>query len=363
MNKTIYKSNILNLKRVQTSVNRNLFKGLNLDRNERVDLFSEKIQKEIRSKLSKHIFNVTPDISSLYKNLARYLKIKVFNIYLTQGITEAIFQILFSYTKKNDEVIILDETYPMYKILCQLRDVNYKTWSFRKNLELNLNDLEKIITKRTKIVFLVNPNLPIEYEFNSRFKNEIYKICKKKKILLVYDEAYYHFGSKTEITNAIKKNNIFVLRTFSKAWSLPGIRLGYVIGTRKNIKYLSKCRSLVETNGFSFEIANWALKNDKIMHDHIKLVKEGYNYLMKKLKNLKINFYGGRVTNAILIDLKTKKNSLSLKNYLYKKNIYIRTGFNGPIKNCVRISLCSSKKLKKFFYYFSKWKHSLSFQL
>jgi histidinol-phosphate/aromatic aminotransferase/cobyric acid decarboxylase-like protein len=183
LNKTIYKENILNLKRVQTSVNRNLFDGLNLDRNERVDLFSKKIQKEIKSKLSEHIFNATPDISSLYKNLANYLKINVFNLYLTQGITEAIFQILFSYTKKNDEVIILDETYPMYKIFCQLRDVNYKTWSFKKNLELDLNDLKKIITKRTKIIFLVNPNLPIEYEFNYRFKNEIYKICVKKKIL------------------------------------------------------------------------------------------------------------------------------------------------------------------------------------
>jgi histidinol-phosphate/aromatic aminotransferase/cobyric acid decarboxylase-like protein len=181
--------------------------------------------------------------------------------------------------------------------------------------------------------------------------------------LPIYDEAYYNFGSKTEINNAIKKKNMFVLRTFSKAWSLPGIRLGYVIGTKRNIKYLSKCRSLVETNGFSYEIANWALKNDKIMHDHIKLVKEGYNYLIKKLKKLKINFIGGRVTNALLIDLKTQKNCSSLKSYLYKKKIYIRAGFNEPIKNCVRISLCSSKKLKKFVNYLSKWKHSLSFQL
>ena len=53
------------------------------------------------------------------------------------------------------------------------------------------------------------------------------------------------------------------MRTFSKAWGLPGIRLGYMITNKKLNAYVSKCRSLVETNGFSYEIAKWALENKK----------------------------------------------------------------------------------------------------
>ena len=94
------KKNIQNLKRVQTSLNRDLLKGINLDRNEKVDIFQDKLQNSIKKELTKNIFNSTPDITSLYKKLSNYLRINKDNIYITQGITEAIFQIIFSLTKK-----------------------------------------------------------------------------------------------------------------------------------------------------------------------------------------------------------------------------------------------------------------------
>ena len=70
----IYKPHITKLNRVQTSLNRDLLKGINLDRNEKVDLFDNKLQNEIKKKLTKNIFNSTPDITSLYLELSKYLK-------------------------------------------------------------------------------------------------------------------------------------------------------------------------------------------------------------------------------------------------------------------------------------------------
>lgn len=355
------KKNIQNLKRIQTSLNRDLLKGINLDRNEKVDIFDNNLQKSIKNNMSKTIFNSTPDISSLYTKLSKYLKINYKNIYITQGITEAISHIIFSLTKKNDEIIIMNETYPMYKIICKLHDVKIKTWNFNKKFDLPLSELKKKIRKKTRIIFLVNPNLPIEYEFSDKIKKEIHKICNKKNILLVYDEAYYHFGSKSEIKNSVKKNNLIVMRTFSKGWGLPGIRLGFITGKKGIINYISKCRSLVETNGFSFEIAKWALNNQKILRDHIKAVKNGYKFISKNLNKLKDDFYGGKVTNAFILNLKTEKNCKNLRNYLRKKKIYIRDGFQHPINTYVRISLCSPTKLKVFLYNYKKWKKKLKF--
>ena len=150
------------------------------------------------------------------------------------------------------------------------------------------------------------------------------------------------------------------MRTFSKAWGLPGIRLGFIIGQKKLIEYISKCRSLVETNGFSFEIAKWALKNKSIFYDHINSVKEGYKFLKNNFEKMNCSYYGGKITNAIILDLKSKKNCLSLKNFLKKYKIYIRDGFQYPIENYVRISLCSSRKLKIFLSYFEKWQRKQS---
>ena len=83
-------------------------------------------------------------------------------------------------------------------------------------MSLEFSDLKRLLQK-TKVIFLVNPNLPIEFEFDKKLKSKIYKLCLKKNIILVYDEAYYHFGSKSEIKNSVKKN-LIVMRTFSKAW-------------------------------------------------------------------------------------------------------------------------------------------------
>ena len=72
------------------------------------------------------------------------------------------------------------------------------------------------------------------------------------------------------------------MRTFSKAWGLSGIRLGYMIANNKICNYVSKCRSLVETNSFSYQVALWALDNKKILKDHVSQVKQGSKYIKKK---------------------------------------------------------------------------------
>ncbi len=352
-----FKKNINNLIRKQTSQNRDILKGIVLDRNERVDYFDKKVFSKIQNNVSRESLNTIPDISLLYKRLAEYHKIQTHNIYITHGITECMAQIMFSLVKEKEEAIVMEPSYPMYEVLLKLNNIKFRKWKFNKNLQLEIKDLKKIVSKKTKILFLVNPNLPIEYEFSEEFKKEILKLSKKYKFLIVYDEAYHYFGAKSEVKKAPKLKNLIVLRTFSKAWGLSGIRLGYMVSNKKITHYLSKCRSLVEANALSYQIGLWALKNKYILKNHIKDVKNGEKFLRKKFNNINETFYGGKVTNAILIDLKKKKKLDSLKKYLDKKKIYIRVGFPKPISNFARISLCSPKKLSIFFNQFKIWKN------
>lgn len=351
----MFKPHIQKLERTQTSENRDIKKGVLLDRNERVENYNEATYRKIIKSISRFSINATPDIQNLYKNLSKFFKVNKNNIYIGQGITELMSQIIFSLVKKNEEVVIMDPTYPMYEVLCNLNEVKIKKWKFNKNLSLEFNDLKKIVTKKTKVIFLVNPNLPIEFEFDSTLKNKIYKFCLKKNIILVYDEAYYHFGSKTEIKNSVNKKNLIVMRTFSKAWGLPSIRLGFLVTNRKLCEYISKCRSLVETNALSFQIAMWALNNRKILDNHVSQIKEGSKYIQKSLKELNIFFKGGIVTNAILIRLKDRKETENLRLFMRKKKIYIRTNFKGKIENCIRISLGPVDKMKIFMSAFNNW--------
>jgi len=352
------KKHIESLVRIQTSLNRNIEKGIILDRNERVDLFDKTTFKKIIKSISKYSLSATPNISFLYEKISKFHGLKKNNIYITQGITECISHIMFSILNKRDEAIIIHPTYPMYEVISKLHDVKYKFWKFNKKFKLDINDLKKLITKKTKILFLVNPNLPIEYELSEAQKSEIYKICKRRNILVVYDEAYYHFGSKSEVTKIKKYQNLIVMRTFSKAWGLSGIRLGYMISNSKLCNYISKCRSLVETNSMTYQIALCALKN-KIFKSHVKQVKMGSKFIKNKFLSIGDVFHGGNLTNAIILRLPDVKSTESLRNFLAKKKIYIRNKFEKPIEKYVRISLCSPKKLSVFFEEYLKWKKRL----
>ena len=172
------------MKRYQTSENRDVLNGIILDRNERADHYADNEFKNFLSRIPKFSLNATPDISLLYNKIAKLHNLKRDNIYITQGITECMSRIIFSFMKKKDELIIMKPTYPMYNVLCNLHNVKYKEWKFNKNLKLSIGDLKKLINKKTKVIFLVNPNLPIEYEISENDKKEILKICKKRKISL-----------------------------------------------------------------------------------------------------------------------------------------------------------------------------------
>ena len=111
------------------------------------------------------------------------------------------------------------------------------------------------------------------------------------------------------------------MRTFSKAWGLSGIRLGYMVANKKLCNYVSKCRSLVETNSLTYQVALWAIEN-KIYKTNVQNIKKGSIFLRRKLKENYEEFHGGKYTNAILIRLPNLQATKNLKNYLSKKNIY-----------------------------------------
>ena len=128
----MFKKHILSLKRYQTSENRDVLNGIILDRNERADHYKDNEFKNVLSRIPKFSLNATPDISLLYKKISQIHKLKTDNIYITQGITECMSHIIFSFMRKNDELIIMKPTYPMYNVLCKLHNVKFREWKFKK---------------------------------------------------------------------------------------------------------------------------------------------------------------------------------------------------------------------------------------
>lgn len=354
MIKRRFKQHLINIDRVRTSVGRNLRKGLRLDRNERVTDFSQKVMKDLCKSLPSYLLNAYPDVEIFYSTLSKWLKVPAERLYVTNAITEGIRIVFETLASKDDEVVILQPTFPMYRIYGQIYEASIKEFNFREDLTLDVQSLCDAINIRTSLIFLPNPNLPVESVLTLKEICQIADKCKECDTFLIIDEAYAFFGAESALPLLERYDNIIIFQTFSKAFGLAGVRLGYIISTEENIKYLSKTRSLVESNALSLVVGEYMLKHPEIMREYVDKLKEGREYVQNRLSEFGIRWSGGNFSNGMLIFLRDKQQTEELLGVLRRKNIYLRGSFEYPIENCVRLTLGPKPIMVRFMREFEK---------
>jgi len=350
-----FKQHISDLVRNQTSQGRDLVDGLRLDRNERVSNFSDQVIADVFSKIPLHSFSASPESSQLYDKIAKSVKVSKDNIYITNGITESIKILYETLTNPGENVVVLDPTYPFYSIYAEMYQIKYRAFGYKNNFAPDWDSLYKALDGKTTFVCIPNPNLPIESVFSVEEIRRIADKCVETDTILVVDEAYHFFGAPSVIDLVNEYDNLVVLRSFSKAYGLAGLRLGFMISAADNIEYLSKTRSIVESNTLTMGIAEYMLDHPELRDEHVEDVKEGGEYIQDVLTQMGYKWFGGKVTNGMLIFLDNKNETEDLVKYLEKKKIYIRGSFMPPCDNCVRISIGPRAIMEKFVEALSQW--------
>lgn len=350
-----FKDHINALKRYQTSIGRDLEEGCRLDRNEKVSNFSDEVMADLLSQFRNYSLSASPEASTLYGKIAENLNIDQSKIYVTGGITEGIKILYETLTNPGDNVIVLDPTYPMYMVHAKLQQLEYRKFIYTDDCRPDLTSLYQNMDKRTKIVVIPNPNLPIESVFTIDELRDIVGQCKKRGIVLVIDEAYHYFGAPTVLDLIDEFNNLIIMRTFSKAYGLAGIRLGFMVSQKKNITYFSNTRSLVESNTLTMTVAEYFLDHSELRDLHVREVNEGGKYLQGELTQLGLRWFGGNVTNGILIFLNSRESSDDVVKFMREQKIYIRGAFEKPYHACIRVSLGDKKILSKFVQFLKIW--------
>lgn len=354
MIKRRFKQHIAVIERKRTSVGRNLQEGLRLDRNERVTEFPKKVMQDLYKMLPSHFLNAYPDVDNFYNTLSTWLKVPIEQLYITNAITEGIRIVFETLVSKDDEVVMIHPTFPMYKIYAQIYQAKLKEVPFREDLTLDIEALCAAIGKDTVLVCLPNPNIPIESVLGLQEIRRIADKCKECDTFLIVDEAYAFFGAESAMPLLKEYDNIIIFQTFSKAFGLAGSRLGYMVSTKENIEYLSKTRSLVESNALSLAIGEYMLKHIGIMTKYVDDLKKGKDYVQKRLSKLGIRWYGGNFSNGMLIFLRDKQQTQDVLEILGQKKIYLRGAFEHPIDNCIRLTLGPKPVMIRFMQEFEK---------
>lgn len=290
------------------------------------------------------------DCLELRKSLARTNNINENNILCGAGSDEVISMITQTFCQKDDEVIYSEHGFLMYPIAA--KKVGAKAVKAKETeLKANIDNILKLINKKTKVIFIANPNNPTGSYLN---KSEINKLIQNtpKNILIVLDHAYDEFVDKNDYPNALelakKHQNIIVTRTFSKIYGLASLRIGWCFADINIINSLNKVRGPFNVSGPAQISAIEALKDQNFIKKsklHNDKWLNIYYQELAKIENVK--FYKSQ-GNFILIEFENSEKAKKVNDELLESAIIVREMTAYSLPKCLRVSIGSDKENKIF---------------
>jgi histidinol-phosphate aminotransferase len=310
---------------------------------------SPKALAAIRRDLGK--INRYPDSASFYlkKRLARHLGVKEDELVTGNGSDEIIVLALRAFVGSDDEVVVAKPTFLIYEIASQVQSAAIKTVPLKNELKYDLDAMRDAITDRTKIIFIANPDNPtgtyVRRDALDRFVKAV-----PESVIIFLDEAYFEFAkfSFKDYPNGLdylEMPNIVVARSFSKAYGLAGLRIGYGVSNHEIISYMERVREPFNVNLLAQAAAVAALDDKGFLERTLKHVGEEKRLLYSALDDMGLR-YVPSATNFVLIDVESDARKIA--GILLKKGVIVRDMKAWGLDAYIRVTIGTSKENRKF---------------
>lgn len=324
------------------------FNGLLLDFNERTTPISLKVQKVIQNLLAESKLQVYPEYGELEGKLAKYAGVNENQVLVTNGSDQAIDLIFRSFTDKTDKVIIPSPSFAMFYQSAQLVGNRILKPLYKKaDLSFPIRDVLEVIDESVKLIVICNPNNPTGTPVSV---SDIEKIAKKaSNSIILVDEAYFEFSKNTAVPLIQKYPNIVVTRTFSKAFGLPSLRLGYVVASNIYIKELLKVRGPYDVNMVAYTAALAALDDNKVQKYIEEVMEQAKPMVEEFFTRNNISFYKSS-SNFLLYKPLVEDEEKILK----ENGILVRPQNKTNIENTLRLSIGTVEQMKQFIKVYEK---------
>ena len=289
------------------------------------------------------------DGTFLRKTLSNKFKLDRNRIILGSG-SDQIFELICkSFLKKGDEVIVPKYSFIIYRIYSKMNGAKV-IYSRENNFRVSVKEILNKVSKKTKVVFLANPNNPTGTYIK---KKDLIFLRKKLRsnILLVVDDAYYEYVKQKDYLSALKifKNykNVVMTRTFSKIYGLAGLRVGWGYGSREIINALNKVKPPFNVSRPALFAASAAIKDSAWLNKEVNNVNKWNKKMFNEFKRMKIET-NKSYSNFLLVNFnRVKINSSKVFKLLAKTGILVRKMDVYGIKNSLRITIGKSNENRK----------------
>jgi len=273
--------------------------GLRLDFNENTVGCSPRVLACLRD-LNTEALARYPESKPTEALAARHLRIDPEELLLTNGTDEAIHLLCETFLEAQDEVLIVVPTFSMYEIYAAATGARVITIPAGKDFAFPFEELLAKITVNTRLIAVANPNNPTGSQASSGHLLEIARRAPQAAVLV--DEAYYEFSNETLLPRWHEFPNLFIARTFSKAYGMAGLRLGILAGDAQHMKDVRKVSSPYNVNAVALACLPSALADQEYVRDYVQQVCRGRAQLEQMLSKLQILYWPSRA-NFVLMRL------------------------------------------------------------
>jgi len=281
------------------------------------------------------------------KALSGFLGFNESEVSVGNGGDDVLDSLMKVFVRKGSRVLVVEPTFSMYAYFTQLHGGKKVPVLLRPNFELDVDRVLGEIDERTSLLLICSPNNPTGNQFK---EGSIRKILEEFNGVVVVDEAYIDFANYTIIDWIRNFDNLVVLRTFSKAFGLAGMRFGFLVSNKSLVDYVKRVTSPFDLNIVTQRLIALCLQNWSYF-------KERIEYVIKERKRLgnslaKIDGITPYPSDANFILFRITKNGLSsskVARKLERRNVFVKHRGNLPLlANCVRVTV-GTRRMNEIF--------------
>ena len=313
--------------------------SVKLDANEgNKDLFKDLI-KDIGDDF---YLNLYPDdnYTQLKEAIVNYIGCKIENISVGNGSSELLDLCVKTFVDTNELILSLDPTFSMYSIYAKIVNSRYIGAGEGNDFIINVDDVIKSIKENNpKLTIICNPNNPTGTTIK---REDVLRIVKSTDNVVIVDEAYMEFSNESVVDEIENYDNLIVVKTMSKAFSMAGIRTGYLIANEELVKTIEKVRPPYNLNSISALLATKALKQKDKMLSYVENLKVEREKIYEKLIDMGVKAYK---SGANFVFFSSKVDNLAEK--LIDNDVLIRK-FGGKLDNYYRVTVGSKEENEAF---------------
>lgn len=311
--------------------------ALRLDFNENTVGCSPRVLERLRQITADDLARY-PEKRVAEEKMTEFLGVSPSELLLTNGADEAIHLLCQTYLERGNRALIVVPTYSMYKIYILATGAEVTSVPAGKNFDFPLAEVRDSVTDRTRLIAIANPNNPTGTLAPVKELLDLASSVPNTAVLI--DEAYFEFCGQTVLGRLRECPNVFVARTFSKAYGLAGLRIGALIGNSDQMAAVRRVSSPYNVNQVALTCLPVAVDDREYVDSYVRQILDSRRRLQDALQEAGIPFWPSEANFVLVRAGKTRDDSALFTERMRARGILVRDRSSDyGCEGCVRITL------------------------